>query len=263
MKEQDLLSVQQIHLAQEFVDSQVERAVRAFHLEAISPATSPFETWFSTPSLDAESLSHFELTETRFSHLTQSLPLPQKAPLRVGRQSSLIQGTPHHTVNSDTLCAIVQNAFGADTQRRRPYPSGGALYTVECLVITGPYVTGLKPLSVLHYLPVSHAFELLQESLILKEYEGITDLSGVSFYLLYCINLKKSIFKYRYRGYRLSILEAGSMYQQALLEAEHFGLSSRVIAGFSEGSMAHLCGINASLMLPTIIQAFGLEQRDP
>jgi hypothetical protein len=134
---------------------------------------------------------------------------------------------------------------------------------VECLVITGPRVTGLKPLSVLHYLPLSHAFEILREALSPEDYEGITDLSGVSFYVLYCINLKKSIFKYRYRGYRLSILEAGSMYQQALVEAERLGLSSRVIAGFSEGCVASLCGVNPSLILPTIIQAFGVEQGEP
>jgi SagB-type dehydrogenase family enzyme len=261
MKADALLAINQITLANEYVDPEVEWTARIFHQSCCCPAQSRFDTLFATPALGSNELRPFECIETRFSHLTETVEPLEKSSATIKRWPSLHQGNREYCIDKPMIFSLFQKAFGADPTGRRMYPSGGALYTVEVILLTGPHVRGLNSLSALHYLPQSQVFEILQDTISEKDYEHITTLSGAAFYILYCINLKKSIFKYRLRGYRFALLEVGSMYQNALLEGQNLGLSSRVIAGFSEGHMAQLCAIDTGLLLPTIIQAFGIESR--
>jgi SagB-type dehydrogenase family enzyme len=151
---------------------------------------------------------------------------------------------------------------GADQQGRRPYPSGGALYSAEMLVIAGEAIEGVPPFSVAHYLPVSNRFELLPGQFDRESFKGISSIKGASFYLAYFVILKKAIFKYRSRGYRLALLEIGSMYQQITNVAQEHGVASRVLAGFSEYEFTKNCGLDSRLLLPAAIQAFGFSEGD-
>jgi SagB-type dehydrogenase family enzyme len=108
---------------------------------------------------------------------------------------------------------------------------------------------------------VSNAFEQLTAHVSASDFSSLSDVPNPSFYVLYCVNLKKSIFKYRTRGYRLSLLEVGSMYQNMLSCAQSAGVSSRVLSGFPERQIAHMCHLDGRLLLPTIVQAFGFEKK--
>ena len=224
MKIHETASINQIGFASQFVDKDVEYQVREFHQSCITPVGSGFESLFGFPALTPAHLKRAEFVETRFSHLTQTIDIPREEAVEsVGRFESLRHGDAEIDIEFSLISRIFAQALAADQQRRRPYPSGGALYTVEAVLITGPRVRGGQSLSALHFLPVSNAFEVLTTHVAATDFSSLTDIPNPSFCVLYCVNLKKSIFKYRSRGYRLSLLEAGSMYQNMLACAQTFG----------------------------------------
>lgn len=104
--------------------------------------------------------------------------------------------------------------------------------------------------------------EILPHRIESADFDAITSVKDVLFYILYVINLPKSLFKYRHRGYRLGLMEAGSMYQLAAMEFNKINLSNRVLAGFSEYDITCRCGLDPRTFLPLVIQAFGYEQED-
>jgi hypothetical protein len=56
--------------------------------------------------------------------------------------------------------------------------------------------------------------------------------------------LKKLYSSYRYRGYRMALMEAGSMYQNAGLVADQIGLRNRVWAGFTDSYVAKTMNVD-------------------
>jgi SagB-type dehydrogenase family enzyme len=235
MKTDENASFNQIGFASQFVDADVEYQVREFHQACMTPVGSGFENLFGFSTVTASHLKRAEFVETRFSHLTRTIDIPGEKPIdSVGRSPSLHRGDPEAEIEFSLISSIFRQALAADQQRRRPYPSGGALYAVEAILITGPKVQEGQRLSALHFLPVSNAFEQLTAHVSMADFSSLSDVPDPSFYVLYCVNLKKSIFKYRSRGYRLSLLEVGSMYQNMLVCAQSLGVSSRVLSGFPE-----------------------------
>lgn len=260
MMDAEISALNQIGYASQFVDPDVESVVRTFHHHCFSCAGSAFEQRVTAPYLTVENLLLAEAKEARFSHISEIVdgcPTPTQA--AVARWPSMKDGQ-QAVVEFQTIASILGSAVGADVQGRRPYPSGGALYSAETLVIVGEAVRGVPPFTVAHYLPVSKKFELLPGQFGRESFEGISNTKGVSFYLAYFINLKKAIFKYRSRGYRLAVLEVGSMYQQITNIAQEHGVASRVLAGFSEYEVTKNCGLDSRLMLAAAIQAFSFEE---
>jgi hypothetical protein len=51
------------------------------------------------------------------------------------------------------------------------------------------------------------------------------------------------------------------MYQNMLACAQIFGVSSRVLSGFSERQIAQICHLDGRLLLPAIVQVFGFEKK--
>jgi hypothetical protein len=109
---------------------------------------------------------------------------------------------------------------------------------------------------------VSNAFEVLQGGYDPTLFSEIYRIERAAFYVVYFINLKKAIFKYRSRGYRLALMEVGSMYQQMLRVAQDHGVGSRVLSGFSEYALAKNCGLDSRVLLPAIIQAFAYPEEN-
>ena len=261
MRHAKISSVNQIAHASQFVDPEVESEIRTFHQHCISVAGSPLESALSQPYLSVEDLKRAEAFETRFSHITRTISLGKNIPESIWRLPSLEKGGTR-SVDFQTICQIFSQALGADQARRRPYPSGGALYSVETVVILGNVSGRDADFDVLHYLPVSNAFEVLQGEYDSASYNDIYKIDRAAFYVVYLISLKKAIFKYRSRGYRLALMEVGSMYQQMLQIAQQQGIRSRVLSGFSEYALAKRCGLDSRIVLPGIIQAFAYPEDD-
>lgn len=257
MRHATIYSLNQISHANQFVDRELESEIRTFHQHGISVAGTLLEDSLSQPFLSIDDLKRAETFETRFSHITDSKQgCGRDIPENVSRWRSLARGSGEE-IDFPTMARIFAQAIGADPYGRRPYPSGGALYSVEAVAILGESVGGAENFSVLHYLPVSNSFEILPGGYDRDTFGEIYKIEGVAFYVAYFINLKKAIFKYRSRGYRLALLEIGSMYQQMLQAAQTHGLGSRVLSGFSEYTLAKNCGLDCRILLPGIVQAFG------
>ncbi|HFD3107622.1 TPA: SagB/ThcOx family dehydrogenase, partial [Klebsiella quasipneumoniae subsp. similipneumoniae] len=77
------------------------------------------------------------------------------------------------------------------------------------------------------------------------------------FALVYCVIFEKALFKYRYRGYRMALMEAGSMYQNAGLVADQIGLRNRGWAGFTDSYVAKTMNVDQRTAAPLIVQFFG------
>lgn len=87
---------------------------------------------------------------------------------------------------------------------------------------------------------------------------GDSEILGLPhFALVYAVFFERAIFKYRTRGYRLALMEAGSMYQTADLYAKALGLRSRLWAGFTDFQVAKTIGIDMRHMAPLVVQFFG------
>ncbi|WP_460385258.1 SagB/ThcOx family dehydrogenase [Pseudomonas amygdali] len=161
---------------------------------------------------------------------------------------------------------LMTNSFCARSSesRKRPYPSGGALYPIEVFVCRVSNNVDNWPTkeNILHLLPLSRHLEAMTlhaPDIILSNLSGgDTGLLGQPhFALVYAMLFERALFKYRTRGYRLALMEAGSMYQTADLNAQALGLRSRVWAGFTDFQVAKTIGIDMRHMAPLVVQFFG------
>lgn len=171
------------------------------------------------------------------------------------------------------LMRFLQGAFGVERKEKsnhRPYPSGGALYPIQVIlgIRTGrvvddrdqpaPWTTGFY-----HYRPNLHALDLLKGTsdagilnLLLKQ-RTMNAFSNFNFCIIYVGFLAKVMCKYGYRGYRLALLEVGSMYQQATLSAYSLGMTDRVWSDFADLEVNKAVGLNPVTYLPLMAQIFG------
>ena len=151
-----------------------------------------------------------------------------------------------------------------DSHYGRGYPSGGALYPVEVFCYDlGRRVTDWPLESrLLHLLPSSRCFEAHATNVDdTKLINALTPpcftLGTPAIAIVYCIYLPKTIFKYRYRGYRLALMEAGSMYMLVDLKCKELNLSNRVWSGFTDHQLTCGLALNPTLFLPACIQYIG------
>ena len=87
----------------------------------------------------------------------------------------------------------------------------------------------------------SFKFEAASDTIIARYYE----------------KFEKALFKYRYRGYRMALMETGSMYQNAVLVADQIGLKNRVWAGYTDSYVAKTMNLDQRTVAPLIVQFFG------
>ncbi|MGJ7518478.1 SagB/ThcOx family dehydrogenase [Pseudomonas baetica] len=146
---------------------------------------------------------------------------------------------------------------------KRGYPSAGALYPVEvffCSLLSSN--TWPCTEKVLHLLPNSRKFEILQGCLetsplveaILPNGSSVGNPSHAIIYMMY---LPKALFKYRYRGYRLALMETGSMYMLVDLQCKALKFKSRPWSGYTDNMVCKAMGLNPTLFYPSCIQLIG------
>ncbi len=150
---------------------------------------------------------------------------------------------------------------------KRPYPSAGGLYPIEPLVFL--FDNKIKnfndsPAGCYHFRPVSKKLQLIKKlenkhfyEKMLHGFVGNDPEHWPNFCVLYIAHLGKAIFKYRYRGYRHALMEAGSMYQHATLVSQQKDLRTTVWSTFSEQQMLYELGLDHATYLPLTMQLFG------
>lgn len=149
---------------------------------------------------------------------------------------------------------------------KRGYPSGGALYPAEVFLCSLTKENTNWPCAgrVLHLLPKSRKFEMMQVEPSLEELKAAIlfpphDIGSPSLALIYAIYLPKNLFKYRYRGYRMALMEVGSIYMLVELQAKSLGLSCRLWSAYTDWMLCKVLGVNPALFLPVCIHFIGRQ----
>jgi SagB-type dehydrogenase family enzyme len=146
---------------------------------------------------------------------------------------------------------------------KRGYPSAGALYPVEIFCCSlEPTNIWPCPEKILHLLPNSRRFKILQNShdinpLIDAILPTGNNIGKPSLAIIYMMYMPKTLFKYRYRGYRLALMETGSMYMLIDLQCKDLNLKSRQWSGYTDNMVCKAMGLNPTLFYPSCVHFIG------
>lgn len=161
-------------------------------------------------------------------------------------------------ISLDDLSAILKYSYGVVGQyggkgggpvrRLRPCPSAGALYPLEIYPVVMA-VEGLVP-GVYHYDPLAHGLSLLRSENPCELMPGFDMQPGfklqASVVFIVTAVMLRSTAKYRERGYRFIMNEAGALAQNLHLTAQARGLSGCIWGGFCDGDVASYVGADAT-----------------
>jgi len=123
----------------------------------------------------------------------------------------------------------------------RAVPSGGALYPLEIypIIFTG---SDVKP-GLYHYRPDKGGIEFLKEGMFNEELikiitaEPYVQMKKASAVFLITSVVQRTMLKYKDRGYRFILMEAGFASEHLSLIAESIGLGSCMIGGFIDDAV--------------------------
>ncbi|MFC3909245.1 SagB/ThcOx family dehydrogenase [Legionella dresdenensis] len=212
-------------------------------------------------------ISRVQFTECEITPFHKNdISCEETEPAQFTRQNSTAKFADRR-IDFATIQQLLTATFSPAASGTRPYPSAGGLYPVEPLVfLFNDRINGFndKPQGCYHFRPVSKKLQLIKEldinhfyQKMLHEFVGNESGHWPNFCILYLAHLGKAIFKYRYRGYRHALMEAGAMYQQATLTSQQAGLRTTVWSTFSEQQMLFELGLNHETYLPLTMQLFG------
>lgn len=183
------------------------------------------------------------------------------------RRKASIPEFINKTIDFSTIQELLVDSFAQEPTGRRPYPSAGGLYPIEPLVfLFDKKVDNFSPAQsgCYHFRPVTKTLQLIKKMEISHFYEkmlhgfvGNNPEHWPNFCILYVAHLGKAIFKYRYRGYRHALMEAGSMYQHATCISQLKNLRTSVWSTFSEQQMLYELSLDHGTYLPLTMQLFG------
>jgi len=253
-------------LVESHIDPQVyEDVLRVFAKETVS---MPGFGNLAVSDVPKKHIERAEYTETEISPFRKiEISCDDEANTKFIRQDSTYKFNSKN-VSLNTIKQLLINLFAINESGHRPYASAGGLYPVEPLVflfndrvdsetslISGCY----------HFRPVSKRLQLIKKLELndfLENYiEGLINKEEApGFAIVYVAHIGKAIFKYRYRGYRHSAMEVGSMYQQATMVAESLGLRTTAWSSFSEPKLLYNLGLNHNIYLPLTMQLFGYTE---
>lgn len=169
--------------------------------------------------------------------------------------------------------AFLLNAYCAtDTRGSRPYPSAGALYPVRVFLALlnssndedRSRVEGCEA-GLYCLLPATRRLQSWKKcgtSEIFDHWNlrGTHQLENAAFAVAYVLDLEQATFKYRARGYRHGLIEAGAMAQQADLVALQLGLRNRIHSSFCDSQLTAHLELRATEFLPICVQWFGFDE---
>lgn len=147
---------------------------------------------------------------------------------------------------------------------KRGYPSGGALYPTEIFIcsLMDDNDSWPCPEKILHLLPNSRKFEIVQETQVIEDLKqailsGAETIGTPSVAIVYAVYIPKTLFKYRYRGYRLALMEVGSIYMLIELQARMLGLRCRLWSAYTDTMLSKAIGLNPTVFFPMCVHFIG------
>jgi SagB-type dehydrogenase family enzyme len=254
-----------ISVINDSVDEKIKNEITEFHIKSNNrdvPDFTPFP--LIKTLLTNEQIQGLEKTEHPFSGNRISLNSTINSSTGK-RKPSASYLKKHDPLLKKTLDDIIIKSFGTflnNGQISYPYPSGGGLYSAQ-IIIYLKNIEGYEP-GAYHYLAVSNQLERLvslQENLIEKALfiNEESRFNHYDFFILYSSLIDKHVCKYGYRGYRLAMVEIGSMFRNLEIETQKEGLRSRVWGGFNDEALSISLGIDPRVLTPVICQIIGRQ----
>jgi SagB-type dehydrogenase family enzyme len=164
-------------------------------------------------------------------------------------------------VSLHTLARLLYFSYGRTDQHRyyRAVASGGALFPLE-LYAVAVHVDGLEP-GVYHYNVEQHALDVVSRGDRLAAFKPCVwfediqiDDAAVLFFITAVF--ERSTLKYKDRGYRMILMEAGEAAQNLALAAEAMGLGACLVGGFHDDTVSKLLeidGYDEAPLLPIVV----------
>ena len=215
---------------------------------------------------DTDLISAVEFTENEISPFNGgSIPLQVKEEDRLSRAPS-IRRFKQQAYSFSLLERLLCRSFMQDpVTERRPYPSGGALYVIDPLLLVFSSQIERKPKiksGIYHFRAARNILQPLvyatEESLLFKFFsESFTNEDKPAFALIYIMQLSKAVFKYGYRGYHNALFETGIMAQKVSEVAQTLELANCMWASFNEHQVQQFCSLDPCEHLPLLMQLFG------
>ena len=164
-------------------------------------------------------------------------------------------------VSLEELSRLLFFTYGRTGPKRnlRPVASGGALYPLE-FYVAARNVSGLEP-GLYHYSVEHHKLDVLKRGDCwdaVQRYVWLQDIEAEKAAMVVVITaaFMRSTTKYKDRGYRMVLMEAGEAAQNfALLCASH-GLGACLLGGFLDDPLAELLGLDGvdeAPLLPIVV----------
>ncbi len=192
--------------------------------------------------------------------LPPSLALPLALDAVLGMRRTPLAMAPA-ALNLAQLATILRYAYGitAPDVDRRAVPSAGALYPLE-LYVAARTVDELP--SGLHFfdprrdglVALQTATQLLPLARAMLQAEVVDRSAAV---ILITANFERTTFKYRGRGYRYALIEAGHVAQNIDLTAAGLGLAATNIGGFFDRDVDALLGLDGIAQSALYLVALG------
>lgn len=253
-----------------YITPEVMDDTLAFHAKGnytIHRSTQHISTLHNIPSKTLEKLTGNELPLNVFTNSSNhtALSLSTLPANHCLRRNDSCPHFPGHTIAFDTVRSLLAPLLKKnELSYKRGYPSGGALYPVEvfCINLHNKIDHWPTQSNALHLLPSSQTFEAHTPTIDIDKLSRaiVPDCSNIgspALAIAYFIYLPKALFKYRYRGYRLALMETGSMYMLTDLRCKELGLEGRPWSGFTDHEVTNGLNLNPALFLPTCIQLVG------
>ena len=127
---------------------------------------------------------------------------------------------------------------------KRASPSAGALYPIDIYGVIGH--TGVQGMDagVYHYLPKNHSIYLMHKGDVLKELaEAALSqmwMAEAPVNIIITAEYSRITRKYRDRGIRYALMEAGNISQNIFLQAEGVGLKAGIIGAFRDELVSNI-----------------------
>lgn len=253
-----------------FIDASVYEEVLEFHSKGNFTLHKAFQHHTSLHFLDEGHLAQLtgnELVLYPDMDLTVELKLPDEH--RKGllcRNESCERFVPGE-LEFANVEKLVSPLLSMNTESyKRGYPSGGALYPAEVFLcsLSNECSTWPGAGKILHLLPKSRRFEVMQVEIDLEKLKAAiltspNDIGSPSLALIYVAYMPKNLFKYRYRGYRMALMEIGSIYMLVELQAKSLGLACRLWSAYTDSMLCKVLGLNPALFFPMCVHFIGRQ----
>ena len=188
-----------------------------------------------------------------------AVPLPREAaPLKLSLADAITTRVSVRDMRPSQLTlkqagTLLRHAYGVTREDNgafpRPFrvvPSGGALYPLE-IFFHSARIKGLRA-GLYHYNPAESRLRLLREGDEARRIAGAMVQTEVALNAALIVFItaffERSVFKYKDRGYRFVLLEAGHVAQNLNLVSNALGLGSLNIGGFFDREIDDFLGLD-------------------